>query len=121
MAPQRSVSNKENKNEHVQTSNFEFEIIDQYSISSPFPFFILITILIQATQADQSTWLLYAGWVVMRTKMSMVIIMGMRSKTDLLAYGLPATSVSLFASFYILILSLASLSGNFLMILLYIR
>ena len=40
---------------------------------------------------------------------------------EVLAYGLPATSVSLFASFYILILSLASLSGNFLMILLYIR
>ena len=47
----------------------------QYSISKPFPFFILITILIQATQADRSTWLLCAGWLVMKTKMSMVMIM----------------------------------------------
>ena len=60
--------------------------VGQYSISKSFPFFILITILIQATRAGRSTWLLCAGWLVMRTKISMVMvmIMGMRSKTDLL-------------------------------------
>ena len=44
---------------------------------------IIITILIQATQSGWSTWLLCAGWSIMRTKMSLVMIMGMRSKTDL--------------------------------------
>ena len=58
-----------------------YQSIGQYSISKPFPFYILITILIQATQASRSTWLglFCTGWLVMRTKMSMVMI----SKTDL--------------------------------------
>ena len=57
--------------------------VAQSAISKSFSFFILITILIQATQAGRSTWLLCAGWLVMRTKMSMVMIMGMRSRTKL--------------------------------------
>ena len=63
---------------------FSYRRYGQYSISKPFPFFILITILIQAIQASRSTWLLYAGWLVRMMKMSMVMIMGMRSKTDLI-------------------------------------
>ena len=50
-----------------------YQILGQYSISKPFPFYILITILIQATQDGRSTWLFCAGWLVMRTKMSRVI------------------------------------------------
>ena len=62
--------------------------LGQCAISKPFQFFILITILIQAMQAGRQLifcqpvvcWLVsYVG-----TKMSMVMIMGMRSKTDLL-------------------------------------
>ena len=40
---------------------------------------------------------------------------------EVLAFGLPSTSVSLLTSCYIFLLSLTSLSGNFLMIFLYIR
>ena len=69
------------------------ESLGQYSISKPFPFFILITILIQATQAGRSTWLLCAGWLVMGTKMSMVMIMGIRSKTDLLSMKFTSVKV----------------------------
>ena len=57
--------------------------LGQYSMSKPFPFYIPIIIHIQATQAGRSTWLFCTGWLVMRTKTSMVMIMGMRSKTDL--------------------------------------
>ena len=70
-------------------------VLGQYSISKSFPFFILITILIQATQAGRSTWLCCAGWLVIRTKMSMVMTMGMRSKTDLI---LAASSQDLLCS-----------------------
>ena len=40
------------------------ETLGQYSISKPFPFFILITILIQATQACRSTYLAVVRWLV---------------------------------------------------------
>ena len=54
-----------------------------YLSTIPFPFFILITMLIQATQAGR--WLIFcqpvvlSGWLVMGTKMSIE----MKSKTDL--------------------------------------
>ena len=39
-------------------------LLCQYSISKPFPFFILITILIQATQEGQSVNLAGVRWLV---------------------------------------------------------